>query len=138
MAARSADRRRHKTARMVFRACHSRVQHYMVKPMAYMLLSTGLSTKSRHLSFLLVKTLPLPREHNRKEVALQQCWSLERSLACSFWGPQTSCHDTTAQSSLALPSCRCLVYLSIFLQGPKHMARFIGQTSRPQQHNTVG
>lgn len=95
---------------MVFRACHSQVQHFMPKPMAYMLLSTGLSAKSRHLNFPSVKTLPSPQERNRK-VSSQRCWSLEQTSpssslapACSFWGSQTSCLGTTAQSSLPWPS----------------------------------
>jgi hypothetical protein len=68
-------------ARILFRACRSQVRRYLAKSTAYMLLSTGPSMKSGLLNFPLVKTLPSPREHNRKMVASQHwCWSLEPLL----------------------------------------------------------
>ena len=61
----------------------------MAEPMVSMRLSTGPSMKSKLLNFLLVKTLPSPREHNRKMVASQQwCWSLEQPHQASSYSTQ--------------------------------------------------
>jgi len=106
-------------ARILFQACRSQVRRYLAKSMAYMLLSIEPSVRSRLLNFLWVKTLPSPREHNRKLVASPHWfWSLEQlhqalvrsSLSVfgvTYWlcctsKPSLYCHG---------PSCRCLVYL---------------------------
>jgi hypothetical protein len=130
-------------ARILFRACRSQVRHYLAKSTACMLLSTGPSMKSGLLNFPLVKTLPSPREHNRKMVASQHwCWSLEPPLQAlvplqlvRLWGPILAVLYQQAQSLLPWsPSCRCLVYLRFStgteVHGEMHWANV--QTSTTQ------
>lgn len=103
-----------------------------------MLLSTGPPMKSRLLNFPLVKTLPSPREHNRKTVASQHwCWSLEPLLQAlvplqlvRLWDHILAVLYQQAQSLLPwLPSCRCFGLFTFFYRDRSTWRDALGKCS---------